>query len=52
MAGVANSMMGVCNLEYPAFMAWVEAHKPKGCEVINTGQDLAWLRNNPGMLFP
>ena len=52
MAGVADSMMGVCNLEYPAFMAWVEEHKPKGCEVINTGQDLAWLGNNPGMLFP
>ena len=41
MAGVADSMMGVCNLEYPAFMAWVEEHKPKDCEVINTGQDLA-----------
>ena len=52
MAGVTSSMMGVCNLEYPAFMAWVEEHKPEGCEIINTGQDLAWLRNNPGMLFP
>ena len=39
MAGVTDSMIGVCNLEYPAFMAWVETNKPEGCEIINTGQD-------------
>lgn len=52
MAGVTASMIGVCNLEYPAFMEWVEAHKPKGCEIVNTGQDLAWLSKHPEMLFP
>ena len=52
MAGVTSSMIGVCNLEYPAFMAWVEENKPEGCEVINTGQDLEWLSNHPEMLFP
>lgn len=30
MAGVTASMIGVCNLEYPAFMEWVEEHKPEG----------------------
>ncbi len=52
MAGVTASMIGVCNLEYPAFMEWVEAHKPEGCEIINTGQDLEWLSKHPEMLFP
>ena len=52
MAGVTHSITGVCNLEYPAFMAWVEENKPEGCEVINTGQDLEWLSNHPEMLFP
>ena len=45
MAGVTDSMIGVCNLEYPAFM-------PEGCEIINTGQDLEWLSKHPEMLFP
>lgn len=52
MAGVTKSMIGVCDLEYPAFMAWVEENKPAGCEVINTGQDLEWLSKHPEMLFP
>ena len=52
MAGVTDSMIGVCNLEYPVFMAWVEANRPEGCEVINTGQDLEWLSKHPEMLFP
>ncbi len=52
MAGVTASMIGVCNLEYPAFAAWIEANKPEGCEVINTGQDMAWLVKHPEMLFP
>ena len=52
MAGVTDSMIGVCNLEYPAFMAWVEANKPEGCAIINTGQDLEWLSKHPEMLFP
>lgn len=52
MAGVKDSMIGVCNLEYPAFMEWVNKNKPDGCEVINTGQDLEWLSRHPEMLFP
>lgn len=51
-AGVLDSMIGVCNLEYPAFMAWIADHKPDRCEVINTGQGLEWLSNHPDMLFP
>ena len=51
-AGVTDSMIGVCDLEYPAFAAWVQANKPAGCEVINTHQGLDWLEKHPEMLFP
>jgi len=51
-AGVKDCMIGVCNLEYPAFLAWIEKHKPAACEVINTGQDMSWLVKHPQMLFP
>lgn len=52
MAGITACMIGVCDLEYPAFMEWVNANKPAECEVINTGQNLEWLAKHPEMLFP
>lgn len=52
MAGITDCMLAICNLEYPAFMAWIEEHKPDGLEVINTGQDAEWLIKHPEMLFP
>lgn len=51
-AGVTDSMIGLCDLEYPAFAAWAQENKPAGCEVINTHQDLEWLAKHPEMLFP
>jgi 3'-phosphoadenosine 5'-phosphosulfate sulfotransferase (PAPS reductase)/FAD synthetase len=51
-AGVLDCVMGMCNLEYPAFLEWVTANMPIGLTVINTGQDLEWLAAHPGMLFP
>lgn len=51
-AGISNSLIGVCNLEYPAFMAWVDDNKSKNCEVVNTGQGLKWLSSHQWMLFP
>ena len=51
-AGVTDCMIGVCDLEYPAFAAWIEEHKPAGCEVINTHQDIDWLVKHQEMLFP
>ena len=51
-AGITDSMIGICDLEYPAFSAWIGANKPDGCEVINTHQDLDWLAKHPEMLFP
>lgn len=51
-AGITNSMIGVCRLEYPAFMQWVSENRPEHCEIINTDQDLDWLAKHPDMLFP
>ena len=51
-AGVTDSMIGVCDLEYPAFAAWIEDNRPAGCEIVNTHQDLDWLAAHPEMLFP
>lgn len=51
-AGIYDCMMAVCDLEYPAFMQWVEGHKPENLEIINTGQNIEWLKKHPDMLFP
>ena len=51
-AGITDSMIGMCDLEYPAFAAWAQANKPTSCEVINTHQGLDWLAKHPEMLFP
>lgn len=51
-AGLENCVLGICNLEYPAFLKWIENNKPKKLETINTGQDLDWLSKHPEMLFP
>lgn len=52
LAGVSECVLGITDLEYPAFLAWVTAHMPDRLEVINTGQDLDWLAAHPQMLFP
>lgn len=51
-AGITDCMLGVCSLEYPAFMTWIQENKPENLEIINTGQDLEWLAKHPEMLFP
>jgi len=52
MAGITPCVLVICNLEYTAFTAWVEAHKPPELAIINTGQDLEWLASHQYMLFP
>lgn len=51
-AGITDCMLGICNLEYPAFINWINDNKPAGLEIINTEQDMAWLIKHPEMLFP
>lgn len=52
MAGIEDCVLVVSNLEYPAFMEWVEANKPEKLTIVNTGQDLKWLEKHPQFLFP
>lgn len=52
MAGIKKCMLAVSQLEYPAFMEWIQQNQPKGLEIINTGQDINWLKKHPEMLFP
>lgn len=51
-ANISKSMIGICDLEYPAFKSWIEENKPEGCEIVNTGLGLEWLAKHPEMLFP
>jgi hypothetical protein len=51
-AGVHECLLGRNNLEYPAFLRWIDMHKPEGLEIINTGQDLKWLASHQEMIFP
>lgn len=51
-AGIPDCMMGVCEMEYPKFMDWVDYNRPEYLQIINTGQDLEWLAKHPEMLFP
>lgn len=51
-AGIPDCVLGICDLEYPAFLAWVTSNMPDRLEVVNTGLDLDWLAAHPGMLFP
>lgn len=52
MAGITDCVLVVSDLEYPAFMEWVENHKPEKLQIINTGQNLEWLSKHQQMLFP
>ncbi len=51
-AGISPCVLVICDLEYKAFIEWVDAHKPPELSIINTGQDIKWLASHPQMLFP
>src|SRR5262245_26008284 len=51
-SGVTMGVCGICNLEYPAMLAWINEHRPLGVEIVNTGQGLDWLMSNQDLLFP
>lgn len=50
--GITACMFAHTDLEYPAFLEWCLDHKPEGCEVINTGQNLEWLSKHQDLIFP
>lgn len=51
-ADITECMIGICNLEYPEFLTWIQEHKPENLEILNTGQDMGWLEEHKDMLFP
>lgn len=54
-AGIRDHVMVTASreLEYPAFLAWTEAHAPEGLYVEERSRlNLEWLADNPKMLFP
>ncbi|MBN2005794.1 MAG: hypothetical protein JXA21_20725 [Anaerolineae bacterium] len=52
LAGITPCVMGLTNLEFPAFLQWVTDAMPPDLELVNSDLDLPWLAQNPGMLFP
>ena len=52
-AGVFPSVLGVAHdLEIPAFLAWVEQHRPANLHVVDNGWGLETLAEKPCLLFP
>jgi hypothetical protein len=51
-AGVPDCVCCITELEYPACLAWLEAHRPPGCTFWNSGIDAAYVAARPGWLFP
>jgi 3'-phosphoadenosine 5'-phosphosulfate sulfotransferase (PAPS reductase)/FAD synthetase len=51
-AGINECVFVMTNLEYLEFLEWVTSNMPPRLEVINTGQDLAWLVTHQKLLFP
>lgn len=52
LSGIPDCVLGITDLEYPAFLGWVTNHMPDRLEVVNVGLDLDWLAANQDMLFP
>lgn len=52
LAGIHDCLLGISELEYPAFLQWTTDNMPWELEVINSGMDLFWLKDNQHMLFP
>lgn len=52
-AGIQKSVFVTSReLDYPAFLAWVEEHKPSGGNTIDIPVGFSYLKKNPSMLFP
>ena len=50
--GINRNFWVRSNLEYPEVINWIDKHGPDNLEVVNTRQDLKWLKKNLHMLFP
>ena len=50
-AGIREGYFAYCDLDYPAFIRWVEANKPDGVTMMHTGHGLELLVEHPELIF-
>lgn len=50
-AGIRTGYFAYCDLDYPAFVAWVRENKPEGVVMMHTGIDLDWLQRHQDLIF-
>lgn len=50
-AGISTGYFAYCDLDYPAFVAWVREHKPTGVQMMHTGYGLDWLYHHQRLIF-
>lgn len=51
-AGIDTGYFAYCDLDYPAFIEWVQANKPKGVTMMHTGYGLDWLAGHQELISP
>lgn len=49
--GIDEGYFAYCDLDYPAFLAWVRENKPDGVRMMHTGLDLTWLAEHQELIF-
>ena len=45
-ADITECMIGICNLEYPEFLTWIQEHKPENLEILNTDRKSTRLNSS------
>lgn len=50
--GIMKCQCILTNVEYPAWEAFLKLNAPPGCEMVQTGIGLQYLRDNEDMIFP
>ena len=50
-AGINRGWFAFCDLDYPAFIRWVQRNKPEGVDMMHTGCGLDWLSEHQELIF-
>ncbi|MBO6269392.1 MAG: phosphoadenosine phosphosulfate reductase family protein [Clostridium sp.] len=48
---LTTGFFAYCDLDYPAFIAWVRENKPQGVQMMHTGIGLNWLARHQDLIF-
>lgn len=49
--GITTGYFAYCDLDYPAFIKWVQENKPAGVLMMHTGYGLKWLSEHQELIF-